>query len=92
MRMETETAMYCSACRRHVKYRRINFVQNGYADWRLEVFCGCGEIRDPTILKLVREMYGYQIGREILAMQEAALTARIGAHANEWLNRRLARA
>lgn len=86
-----ETTLFCSACRRHVSYRRINFARDQYPDWRLEVFCGCGDVRDPMLLGLVREIYGRRIGEEIKAMQEAALVAGVGVDVNEWLNRRVNR-
>jgi len=83
------TELWCAACRMHVTYRKINFMENGYRDWRLEIRCGCGELQDPGLRGLVREIYDRQVGVEILAMQEDTLSMRLGSAENAWLNRQV---
>lgn len=84
--MEGTTDILCENCRSPIKWDRIGFIEDGIYDWRLDIFCDCGEVKDPKIRKLIRYAYGDYIGNQIAKSQEAALIQRIGEPLNNQLN------
>lgn len=47
--------LFCMKCRYPVKWAKFKFIRpDGYPDWRLDVWCDCGPIRNPEIISAVR--------------------------------------
>lgn len=58
--------LFCLDCHDFVQWRKVMiYRQDGHADWRLEVFCGCGEARDERILAAARADYDDALGTEL---------------------------
>jgi len=85
--MEGKTDIICPECGHPIEWVRIGFYTDGDYDWRLDIFCQCGDVKDPALLKQVRQAYGAHIGKKIAAAQEAALIQRIGEPLNDQLNK-----
>ncbi len=81
-----ETYIRCPVCLQKLTYCKVTFYRKGWFDWRLDVWCGCGDVTDPALRKAVRDFYGEQLAREIATTQEAALVQMIGPRLNDWLN------
>ena len=80
--------LYCLDCHRLLGWRKRQTPrEDGYPDWCIEVFCGCGRIRDPELLALARAAYDVTVADAIYAGQEAAMEHVLGPKLHAAFNR-----
>ena len=74
-----ELKISCLKCRTRIRWAKVNFLKdNGLFDWRLDVWCGCGEVKDPEILEMVEKDYKDNFRREGLRSANEFLDSRLG--------------
>lgn len=87
-----DTLIPCPYCSEgHVQWAKINFrrAEDNAFDWRLDSWCShCGTpmTEHGYIVREIRIRYNALVGREIEAMQDAALVQHIGPELNTRLN------
>lgn len=58
--------LYCLDCGRFVEWRKLMiYREDAYTDWRLAVWCGCGDVTDERIMAQARAAYDEAIGAEL---------------------------
>lgn len=72
--MEGTLSPRCGRCHEHITWKKCDFRrEDGYPDWVLAVYCGCGLVTDPEIRRAARADYDAQLARQIQAEQEENL-------------------
>ena len=75
--------IYCLDCHDFVQWRKLMiYRQDGHADWRLAVFCGCGEVTDERIMTAARAEYDECLDAELETMHRILFEAALGRSGN----------
>jgi hypothetical protein len=78
----------CGKCGAPYAWAKINFTRpDGYSDWRLVVYCLCGEADDPEIQAMVHDSYYKQLRDEIWKEQNLVLDQELGKELHKDLMR-----
>lgn len=78
--------LYCLDCHEFVQWRKLSlYRQDGYPDWRIEAFCGCGSETDERVLAQARAAHDAEVDAEIETQQRNALDAVLTRSGNRYL-------
>lgn len=65
-----ECKAVCPVCGEPIRWKEYKIHrEDGYFDWRMDVWCGCGEVMDPDLLAAVRREYEQYVGEELAKTQ-----------------------
>jgi hypothetical protein len=75
--------IYCLDCHGFVEWRKVALHrQDGYSDWRIEVFCGCGSMADERIAARARAAYDERLGVELETQHQNYFNSVLGLSGN----------
>lgn len=77
--MHSTLDTYCPKCYRPFAWEKIGYMrQDHYYDWRIDVWCQCGECDDPKIHKLAHYAYYRKQRSMARRMQNGILNEKLG--------------
>ena len=72
--MIINSGIICTCCGQCIMIEDITFVRaDGYLDWKLNIFCGCGSRLDEQAQLMGRDIWDKHIGASIIRQQLDAL-------------------
>lgn len=78
----------CLICGRFPCWAKVDFYRaDGAFDWRLDVWCGCGEVKDPAVLDRARADYLQKYRHAAQEAQERFLDEALTPEVNELFDR-----